>query len=199
MINVFRIILLVNSVISCFRLTLAKYYDQSAFTRNARQALSISLGMDETENELLPTVRSLYCNVDSFVAFVSRTHRKVDVFWINYEGKHVKYVTLKVPGDTFPIHTYVSHPWTFKDADSGDQLFHSCNNEVYYPEPTDQNNINVVFIGITGSSKFTYCVICREAHLPPHRASLVWSCLGGWSTPWSGPEQGKYPMVWSCL
>ena len=83
--------------------------------------------MDEIQDQLLPTIRSLHCNVETSVAFVSRTHRKVDVFWIDYEGKHVKYATLKVPGDTFPICTFVTHPWTFKDADSGDQLFYSCN------------------------------------------------------------------------
>ena len=107
--------------------------------------------MDEIQNEPLPTIRSLHCNVETSVAFVSRTRRKVDVFWINYEGKHVKYATLKVPGDTFRIITFVTHPWTFKDADSGDQLIHSCNKDVYYPEPVDQNNMNVVLIGIKGN------------------------------------------------
>ena len=110
--------------------------------------------MDEPQNAPVAPIRSLNCNVNTFVAFISRTHRKVDVFWIDYDGKRVKYATLKEYGDTFTIYTFVTHPWTFKDAESGDQLVHSDNQEVYFPEPPNPNGIGMVLIGIP--SKFSY-------------------------------------------
>ena len=110
----------------------------------------------EAPEQNLPEIRSRQCNANSFVAFVSRTHRKVDVFWIDYKGRHVKYATLRNYGDTFPIATFVSHPWTFKDADSGDQLVYSANKEVYFPKPLVEDNLDVVLIGIPGTESKLY-------------------------------------------
>ena len=106
----------------------------------------------EAEQQQPPELRSLHSNANSFVSFVSRTRRMVDVFWIDFKGKHVKYATLCNYGDTFPIFTFVSHPWTFKDADSGDQLVHSGNKEVYFPKAVQGEDLQIVLIGIKGKN-----------------------------------------------
>ena len=111
------------------------------------------MGEAGAQQENLPQVnlRSLNSNETTFVAFVSRTNRKVDIFWIDYKGKHVKYATLSKYGDTFTIHTFITHPWTFRDSESGDQLIDSENNEVLFPKPLEVvDNLNLVLIGIPG-------------------------------------------------
>lgn len=101
--------------------------------------------------QTLPEVRSKDSNRSISAAFVSQTNRKVDIFWIDFKGKYVKYATLTKHGDAFPIVTYVTHPWIFKDAESGDPLVISGNQEVYYPKPLEPNDMDVVLIGIPGT------------------------------------------------
>lgn len=76
-------------------------------------------------------LRSRSSNIYSFVRFVNRTLRKVDIIWLNYEGSRVKYKTLAQ--DQFvDVNTFVGHPWIFRDADTGDRLLVKlC--EVYQP------------------------------------------------------------------
>ncbi len=97
-------------------------------------------------------LKSLHSDEPAFAAFVNRTNRRVDVIWIDFKGHHVKYCTLTRYNDTFPIQTFVSHPWIFKDAKSGDRLVTTGNQEVYFPKPLDgdDQNLDVVVIGIPG-------------------------------------------------
>ncbi|XP_033732285.1 von Hippel-Lindau disease tumor suppressor-like [Pecten maximus] len=75
-------------------------------------------GKDVQKDNRLRSGRS---NVTSFVRFVNRTHRFVDIVWLNYEGARVKYKTLQ-PGQFVDVNTFVGHPWIFRDSDTGDHL-----------------------------------------------------------------------------
>ncbi len=59
--------------------------------------------------------------VQSFVRFVNRTIRQVDVVWLNYEGIGVHYRSL-TPNQWVDVNTYVGHPWIFRDSETGDKL-----------------------------------------------------------------------------
>lgn len=72
----------------------------------------------------------------SFVRFLNRTQRSVDVIWINYDGLRVKYKTLG-PYEYFDVNTFVNHPWIFRDTESFDKMV-VCNKDVFHPEPWDK-------------------------------------------------------------
>ena len=67
----------------------------------------------------------------SFIRFVNRTKRSIDVVWVNYEGIGVHYRSLK-PGHSVDVNTFVGHPWIFCDSDTGDRLVVD-NKEVFEP------------------------------------------------------------------
>lgn len=51
--------------------------------------------------------------ISSFVRFVNRTQRHVDIVWLNYEGARVRYKTLQ-PEQFVDVNTFVGHPWIFR-------------------------------------------------------------------------------------
>lgn len=83
--------------------------------------------------EVLPKLRSRDCNIRSFSMIINSTERIVDVYWIDYNSKYIRYITLP-PSSEKPINTYTSHPWVFKDNKSG-ELMNVNNDFVYWPKP----------------------------------------------------------------
>ena len=69
----------------------------------------------------------------SFVRFHNKSVWKVDTIWINYEGHHIKYKTL-LPGTSYNINTFSTHPWLFIDSETQDRLVVKSK-EVFIPEP----------------------------------------------------------------
>ena len=57
----------------------------------------------------------------SFLRFLNKTNRNVDVVWVNYEGARVKYKTL-TPEQFLDINTFAGHPWIFFDSVTGDKM-----------------------------------------------------------------------------
>ncbi|XP_060569230.1 von Hippel-Lindau disease tumor suppressor-like [Ruditapes philippinarum] len=57
----------------------------------------------------------------SFLRFLNKTNRNVDVVWVNYEGARVKYKTL-TPEQFLDINTFAGHPWIFFDSLTGDKM-----------------------------------------------------------------------------
>lgn len=78
-------------------------------------------------------LRSIESRIHSYVRFINRTQRSVDVFWLNYAGERQKYTTLN-PGDTYKLNTYVTHPFIFRDAETSAKLIINSD-EVYFPKP----------------------------------------------------------------
>ncbi|XP_064103700.1 von Hippel-Lindau disease tumor suppressor-like isoform X1 [Macrobrachium nipponense] len=95
---------------------------------------------NEWENRIQPArqrlMRSQNSVVHSYVRFMNRTQRFVDVYWLTYHGKRQKYTTLK-PGSAYKINTYVSHPWIFRDAETKAKLVVNSE-EVYFPRPWNE-------------------------------------------------------------
>ena len=66
-------------------------------------------------------LRSKGSYLHSYIRFVNRTQRRVDIIWLNHEGVSVHYKTL--PSQNWvDVNTYVGHPWIFRDANTGDKL-----------------------------------------------------------------------------
>lgn len=69
----------------------------------------------------------------SFIRFVNKTTRQVEISWINYDGERVLYKVL-IPEETLNVDTFVGHPWVFRDTVTHQPLVVSSS-EVFYPQP----------------------------------------------------------------
>jgi von Hippel-Lindau disease tumor supressor len=99
----------------------------------------------------------------SFVRFINKTLRRVDIVWLNYEGARVKYKTIQ-PEQFVDVNTFVGHPWIFRDADSGDRLVVHLH-EIFQPLGWSSADgwppqRKVVNISIPGNVYFIYFVVC---------------------------------------
>uniref|UniRef100_U5EUF5 Putative e3 ubiquitin ligase vhl component von hippel-lindau tumor suppressor in s n=1 Tax=Corethrella appendiculata TaxID=1370023 RepID=U5EUF5_9DIPT len=80
-----------------------------------------------------PNLRSLQSLIRSFILFKNITERNIDIYWVNYTSKFIHYTRLK-PNETSKVNTYETHPWVFKDSETGERM-HVAHNLVYFPEP----------------------------------------------------------------
>jgi|SRR6218665_59477 len=96
-----------------------------------------------------PTIRSLRSDLMSLVTFISRTRRQVAIYWVDFLGRRVRYGVLNY-GEHFPLTTYETHPWIFRDNNTGDVLVTSQGHEIFMPRPWDGGNQDTVIIGIPG-------------------------------------------------
>lgn len=94
-------------------------------------------------------LRSLKSDDVSLVTFIGRTRRPVAVYWIDFNGHRVRYGVIRY-GERFPLTTYETHPWIFRDRDTGDRLVTAGGQEVFWPRPWDGGNHDNVVIGIPG-------------------------------------------------
>ncbi|KAI0222954.1 von Hippel-Lindau disease tumor suppressor, partial [Lamellibrachia satsuma] len=121
--------------------------------------------------------RSGQSRVPSFLRFVNRTTRTVNVTWIDYEGQSMHYKTLS-PGCYVDVNTFVGHPWTFQDRDSGDMLVVQCQ-AVYQPEAWDREKDGwpprrkLVFISIPVYSLRERCLQIVKKLVPPECIDLL--------------------------
>ena len=106
--------------------------------------MASSDGDDDTGEPL----KSLRDDRFALVTFESKTSRRVNVFWLDYAGQRVKYSILEA-GATFPIMTYETHPWIFRDVDNGAPVL-ANGQEVYFPRAYDGREDPPVQIHIPG-------------------------------------------------
>jgi len=94
-------------------------------------------------------LKSLHCDSESLVTFISRTRRPFSIYWLDYQGNCVKYCQLDY-AQQFNIRTYETHPWIFRDNETGDKLVTADGSEVYMPKKWNGGNADHVIIGIPG-------------------------------------------------
>nr|XP_033332550.1 von Hippel-Lindau tumor suppressor homolog [Megalopta genalis]XP_033332551.1 von Hippel-Lindau tumor suppressor homolog [Megalopta genalis] len=104
------------------------YVQLGSLIRNQRE---VRLGI--LPEKQTPFLRSLDNKVKSYVRFCNTTSHVVALFWIDYEGRAVRYGTLS-RNNCLDIDTFVTHPWIFVDQQTGDR--YAVNHKsVFYPEP----------------------------------------------------------------
>ncbi|XP_048405284.1 von Hippel-Lindau-like protein isoform X1 [Stegostoma tigrinum] len=87
--------------------------------------------MAHTGEQPVSALRSLRSDEATFVKFVNRTLRNARPWWINFDGIPQSYADIP-PGGVLHMRTYRTHPWVFRDADTGDKLLIK-NDEIYFP------------------------------------------------------------------
>ena len=92
------------------------------------------MSTDNRQDVIEKPRRSLESKRFAHVTFVCRTRRKVDIFWLNFNGQKIKYATLTT-GKKISFNTFHTHPWVFRDADTFDVLVANNCDEYYYPQP----------------------------------------------------------------
>lgn len=106
--------------------------------------------------EVRKSKKSVIC---SFVRFMNRTQRGVDIVWLNYEGARVKFKTLSAY-EFVDVNTYVGHPWIFLDMETGERLVVNLKS-VYEPTtgwvPGHWPPVRKV-VNITIPSMYMFCV-----------------------------------------
>lgn len=83
-------------------------------------------------------LKSQHSRFKSNVLFRNCTQRFVDVIWIGFSGEFVNYGTLK-PTDCKMMNTFATHPWIFRDPDTGERM-HVHGKSVFMPVRRDQRN-----------------------------------------------------------
>lgn len=71
-------------------------------------------------------------NGQTFVFFLNTTQRQVNLYWMDYNGSQDLFTTLK-PGSGIKANTFVSHPWIFRDAMTGERM-HVKHQDVFWPQ-----------------------------------------------------------------
>ena len=66
-------------------------------------------------------LKSLHSHVRSFVLFRNCSERSVDILWVDFQGELVWYGTLQ-PTEIKMINTFATHPWIFRDPDTGERM-----------------------------------------------------------------------------
>lgn len=82
------------------------------------------------------TLRSKESIEPARLVVVNRTKRPVDILWINYSAKLVRYKQLRLDEEV-QINTFKTHPWIFRDYYTG-LLMHVDHKEVLWPEASTE-------------------------------------------------------------
>lgn len=95
----------------------------------------------ETVGDPYANIRSDNSIVKSHVRFFNRMHRSIDIYWVDYQGRHVLYGTIAAV-EYFDVRTFVTHPWVFRDSETGEKLVTLPDRAyVYYPKPNSFDDV----------------------------------------------------------
>lgn len=107
------------------------------------------IGID-IETSMMPaiydhTLRSKESIEPARLLLINRTKRPIDILWINYAAKLIRYKQLR-SDEEVQINTFKTHPWIFRDYYTG-LLMHVEHKEVLWPEAsTDKRPVQQVNI-----------------------------------------------------
>lgn len=99
--------------------------------------------MPELESGVL---KSEHSRVKSYLIFRNCTERVIDLIWVGYSGELVQYATMN-PTDCKMINTYATHPWIFRDPDTGERM-QVQGKDYYMPQPYQRGQINRYLVPI---------------------------------------------------
>ncbi|XP_067906573.1 von Hippel-Lindau-like protein isoform X2 [Heterodontus francisci] len=102
--------------------------------------------MAHTGKQPMGELRSLNSDEATFVTFVNRTPRTARPWWINFNGLPQNYDDIP-PRETLDMRTYRTHPWVFRDADTGDKLLIN-KDEVYFPTSAQYDEDDPIYIPV---------------------------------------------------
>nr|XP_021194889.2 von Hippel-Lindau disease tumor suppressor [Helicoverpa armigera] len=77
-------------------------------------------------------VKSINSDRQAFLRFTNRTSRLVDLWWRDFGGRRRHYERME-PGAFYDINSYLTHPWEFTDAATGEQYV--INNKYVFRAP----------------------------------------------------------------
>ena len=87
------------------------------------------------------TVKSIHSECQVKATFTNASERNVDIYWVDFQGRLVRYFTNLSPGKQEKIYTYVTHPWVARDCATGQRMFLS-GQPVYVPTlPNDDDQL----------------------------------------------------------
>ena len=119
-------------------------------------------------------LKSLNCNTRAYVQFSNKSTRTVDLLWLDYKGKRVRYDRLRPGQQSQILHTFVTHPWEFRDSQTGDALVvkdDGKHTQVYMPKPWTGGSFEKADIVIPGTlqtaltilyTAFFTCKLCTD-------------------------------------
>lgn len=95
--------------------------------------------MPESDGQQPEILKSVDSRTRSYILFRNCTERMVDLIWVGYQGEYVQYAKLQ-PTETKMMNTFATHPWIFRDPDTGERML-ARGNDVYMPEPFKQGQL----------------------------------------------------------
>ncbi|KAK3857541.1 hypothetical protein Pcinc_036212 [Petrolisthes cinctipes] len=123
-----------------------------------------------------PPLRSVTSQTRTFVRFVNRTRRYVDVIWLDFRGVKQTYTRLG-PGQLYKVVTYITHPWIFRDAETNCKLLVNSQ-EIYYPKPMPQIPLGHPVYGQASRNHISAYISIPLYTLKVRAAQVVQLCLG---------------------
>ncbi|XP_046580813.1 von Hippel-Lindau-like protein [Haliotis rubra] len=123
--------------------------------------------MAEAENRI---VKSIHSDTSVRVEFINETQRPVDLFWIDFQGKLVRYKLGLKPSKNYHINTYETHPWIARDTRTGSSLLIK-KDFIYYPKANDEDDeFQQIFISLPVFRLIDRCVDFLRSHGIRHQA-----------------------------
>ena len=102
----------------------------------------------------MPTVmKSLNHDTQVNVIFKNATSRNIDLYWIGYDEKYVRYARNLAPGQIYNISTFETHPWVARDSNIGSVICFNEIHSVYVPVANENGFPVIVSLNIPGNSQ----------------------------------------------
>ncbi|XP_073812871.1 von Hippel-Lindau protein [Musca autumnalis] len=79
-----------------------------------------------------PRLAAQHSNEQTHVFFLNTTQRQVNLYWMDFNGSQDLFTTLP-PGAGIKANTFVTHPWLFRDARTGERM-HVKHQDIFWPQ-----------------------------------------------------------------